>query len=166
MGMAGGGALMEAASGQTRRFMVGEAPPLAGGYTARPESAAEAARTLVPGSAVALASRSVPFEGQPDWRGVCGKTQIAAMIADSLWRSGIVDSLVWISATGRAAVLSGFAQASAAAASVAPIGKAESGAARFVSWLKETSQAWLVVVDDLAESAVPEGCGRRVPLGA
>jgi hypothetical protein len=79
MGMAGGDALVEAASGQTRWFMVGEVPPLAGGYTARPESAAEAARTLVPGSAVALASRSVPFEGQPDWRGVCGKTQIAAM---------------------------------------------------------------------------------------
>jgi hypothetical protein len=63
MGMAGGDALVEAASGQTRWFMVGEVPPLAGGYTARPESAAEAARTLVPGSAVALASRSVPFEG-------------------------------------------------------------------------------------------------------
>jgi hypothetical protein len=74
---------------------------------------------------VALASRSVPFEGQPDWQGVCRKTQIAAMIADSLWRSGIVDLLVWISATDRASVLSGFAQASAAAAGVAPIGKAE-----------------------------------------
>jgi hypothetical protein len=139
MGIAGGDALVEAASGQTRRFMVGKVPPLARGYTARPESTAEAARTLVPGSAVALASRSVPFEGQPDWRAVCGKTQIAAMIADSLWRSGIVDSLVWISATGRAAALSGFAQAAAAAAGVAPTGKAESGAARFVSWLKETS---------------------------
>jgi hypothetical protein len=156
--------LVEAASGQTRRFTVGEVPPLAAEYTARPESAAEAAPILVPGSAVALASRSVPFEGQPDWRGVCGKTQIAAMIANSLRQSGIVDSLVWISATDRAAVLSGFAQASAAAG-VAPIGKAESGAARFASWLRETSQAWLVVFDDLAESAVPEELWPQGPSG-
>ena len=77
----------------------------------------------------------------------------------------IVDSLVWISATDRAAVLSGFAQASSAAAGVAPIAKAESGAARFVSWLRETSQSWLVVFDDLAESAVPEGLWPQALLG-
>jgi hypothetical protein len=42
---------------------------------------------------------------------------------------------------------------------------AESGAARFVGWLRETSQAWLVVFDDLAESAVPEGLWPQGPSG-
>src|SRR5258708_3052119 len=49
-----------------------------------------------------------------DWGRASGKTQLAAAFAESLWRSGQLDLLVWIQATSRAAVLSGYAAATAA----------------------------------------------------
>ena len=57
------------------------------------------------------------------------------MIAESLWRSRGIDGLIWISATNRAAILSGFVQASVAATGLEPTGTANSVAVRFVSWL-------------------------------
>ena len=112
---------------------------------------------LVPGSAFA--------EGPSNWLGACGKTQIAVIIAESLWRSGAVDALIWISATNRASVLSGFVQASVAAIGIEPTGTAESVAARFISWLGETSQPWLVVLDDLTETTDLDGLWPEGPAG-
>jgi tetratricopeptide (TPR) repeat protein len=112
---------------------------------------------LVPGSAFA--------EGPSNWLGSCGKTQIAVAIAESLWRSGAIDALVWISATNRASVLTGLVHASAAATGIEPTGTAESVAARFISWLAETSQPWLVVLDDLPETADLEGLWPEGPAG-
>ena len=167
-----GGALVGMASEQARRFLVGDMPPLAKGFTARPETAAGIADNLVPGTALALVPRSFSPDGSPDWRGVCGKTQIAVMIAEVLWRSGTVDSLVWISAADRASVLSGFVHASVAATGmsvaatgIVPAGTAEAVAARFVRRLSQTSQAWLVVLDDLAEAAVPDELWPQGPWG-
>ena len=98
-----------------RRFRVGEVPPLAEGFTDRPDTAAAVADVLVPGSAMALVPNPSAAESLPNWPAVCGKTQIAVMIAESLWRSRVIDGLIWIPATSRAAVLSGFVQASVAA---------------------------------------------------
>ena len=135
------------------RFRIGEVPPLATGFIDRPDTARGIADILVPGSAVALVPNSAPADGPPDWLSVCGKTQIAAMIAESLWRSRVVDALIWIAATSRASVLSAFVQASVAATGIEPAGTAESVMTRFVSWLGETSRPWLVVLDDLAETS-------------
>jgi hypothetical protein len=66
---------------------MGEIPPLAEGFTGRPDTARGIADILVPGSSLALVPRSASAGGPPDWLGACGKTQIAAMIAESLWRS-------------------------------------------------------------------------------
>ncbi len=114
---------------------------------------------LVPGSAFA--------EGPQNWLGACGKTQIAVIVAESLWRSAAIDALIWINVTSRAAVLSGLVQASVAATGIEPTGTAESVAARFISWLGQTSQQWLVVLDDLTEpenldGLWPEGTAGRV----
>ena len=49
--------------------------------------------------------------GSRDWLGSCGKTQLAAFFAESLWRSREVDLLVWVAATSRASVLAGYAEA-------------------------------------------------------
>jgi tetratricopeptide (TPR) repeat protein len=146
---------------------VGEVPPLAEGFTDRPDTARGIVDALVPGSAVALVPGSAFAEGPQNWLGACGKTQIAVIIAESLWRSGAIDALIWINATSRASVLSRFVQASVAATGIGPIGTAESIAARFVGWLSETSQQWLVVFDDLPESEDldglwPEGLAGRV----
>ena len=70
-----------------RRFRVGEVPPLAEGFTDRPDTARGIVDALVPGSAVALVPGSAFAEGPQNWLGACGKTQIAVIIAESLWRS-------------------------------------------------------------------------------
>jgi tetratricopeptide (TPR) repeat protein len=148
-----------------RRFRIGEVPPLAEGFTDRPDTAGGLADVLVPGSAVALVPDPATAESLPNWPGVGGKTQIAVMIAESLWRSRFVDGLIWIAATSRAAVLAGFVQASVAATGLEPIGTADSVAVRFVSWLGETRQPWLVVLDDLPETVDLAGLWPYGPAG-
>ena len=148
-----------------RRFRVGEVPPLAEGFTARPDTARGIADALVPGSAIALVPGSEFAEGRQNWLGASGKTQIAVMIAESLWRSENIDVLIWVSGTSRASVLSAYAEASAAAAGIEPTGTAESVAARFVSWLGETSRPWLVVFDDLLDAEELDGLWPEGPAG-
>jgi tetratricopeptide (TPR) repeat protein len=151
----------------TQRFRVGEVPPLAEGYTDRPDTARGIVEMLVPGKTVALVPGSAFAEGPSNWLGACGKTQIAVIIAESLWRSGAIDVLMWIPATSRESVLSVYVEASASAFGIAPTGTAESVAARLVSWLSTTDQRWLVVLDDLQDPADldglwPEGSSGRV----
>jgi tetratricopeptide (TPR) repeat protein len=148
-----------------RRFRIGEVPPLAEGFTDRPDTASGLADLLVPGSAVALVPDPAVVETLPNWPGACGKTQIAVMIAESLWRSRVVDGLIWISATNRAAILSGFVEASVAATGLEPTGTADSVAVRFVGRLGATSQPWLVVLDDVPETVDLTGLWPDGPAG-
>ena len=148
-----------------QRFRVGEVPPLAEGYTDRPDTARGIVDALVPGACLALVPGSAFAEGPSNWLGACGKTQIAVIIAESLWRSGGIDALIWISATSRAAVLSGYVQASAAAFGIEPAGTAESVAARLLSWLSATDRSWLVVLDDLQDPSDLDGLWPEGPAG-
>jgi len=148
-----------------RRFRIGDVPPLAEGFTERPDSARGIVDALGPGSAIALVPGSTFAEGPQNWLGASGKTQLAALLAESLWRSGAVDILVWISATSRSSVLSGYAAASVAATGIEPTGTAESVAARFVNWLATTNRAWLVVLDDLPDAAELDGLWPQGPAG-
>jgi tetratricopeptide (TPR) repeat protein len=148
-----------------RRFRIGEVPPLAEGFTDRPDTAGSLAEVFVPGSAVALVPNPAAAESVPNWPSACGKTQIAVMIAESLWRSHVIDGLIWISVTNRAAVLSGLVQASVAATGLEPTGTADSVAVRFVSWLGETRQPWLVVLDDLPKGIDVTGLWPDGPAG-
>ncbi len=148
-----------------QRFRVGEVPPLAEGYTDRPDTARGIVDALVPGVSLALVPGSAFAEGPSNWLGACGKTQIAVIIAESLWRSGGIDALIWISASNRASVLSGYMQASAAAFGIDPAGTAESVAARLLSWLSATDQPWLVVLDDLQETSDLDGLWPEGPAG-
>ena len=144
---------------------MGEVPPLAEGFTERPDTARGIADALVPGTAVALVPGTVFAEGQQNWLGACGKTQIAVMLAELLWRSGDIDVLIWISATSRSAVLSAYVEASVAATGIEPTGTAESVAARFINWLGETSRPWLVVFDDLPDADELDGLWPEGPAG-
>ena len=148
-----------------QRFRVGEVPPLAEGYTDRPDTARGIVDALVPGVSLALVPGSAFAEGPSNWLGACGKTQIAVIIAESLWRSAGIDALIWISATNRASVLSGYVQASAAAFGIEPAGTAESVAARLLSWLSATDQPWLVVLDDLQDPTDLDGLWPEGPAG-
>ena len=149
----------------TRRFRVGDVPPLAEGFTDRPDTARGIVDAVVPGASVALVPGSAFAEGPQNWLGACGKTQIAVIIAESLWRSAAIDILIWVNATSRASVLSGFVEASVASSGIEPTGTAESIVARFVSWLSATSQQWLVVFDDLPDSVDLDGLWPEGPAG-
>jgi len=148
-----------------QRFRVGEVPPLAEGYTDRPDTARGILDALVPGATLALVPGSAFAEGPSNWLGACGKTQIAVILAESLWRSGAIDALIWISATSRASVLSAYVEASVAAFGIVPTGTAESVATRLVSWLVTTSQRWLVVLDDLQDQTDLDGLWPEGPSG-
>ena len=147
------------------RLRIGEVPPLAKGFTDRPDTVRRIVDTLAPGSTVALVPNSASADGPSDWLGACGKTQIAVMIAESLWRSGAIDMLIWITATSRASVLSAFVEASVAATGFEPTGTAESVVVRFIGRLGETSQPWLVVLDDLPEATYLDGLWPEGPAG-
>jgi tetratricopeptide (TPR) repeat protein len=147
----------------------GLVPPLADSFSSRPETAAALAAALVPGAAVALVPARPPT-GSPDWLGTCGKTQLAGYAAESLWHARELSLLLWVTATSRATVLAGYEQA-AAAVGVGAAGDADAAAARFLAWLAETGQPWLVVLDDVAAPAGlaelwPEGPAGRVLITA
>jgi tetratricopeptide (TPR) repeat protein len=66
--------------------------------------------------------------------------------------------VVWVGATGRDAVISGYAQALRDLDLVQHRGgSAERAAGRFLGWLAETDQPWVVVLDDLADPAAMDG---------
>jgi tetratricopeptide (TPR) repeat protein len=136
---------------------VGDVPPLAAGFTDRLDTARGLLDALIPGSAVALVPGSQFAEGPQNWLGACGKTQLAVILAESLWRSGAVDILIWISATSRSSVMTAFVEASVAATGIEPTGTTESVAASFVNWLGQTRRPWLVVLDDLPDATELEG---------
>ncbi len=145
----------------------GSVPPLADGYSSRPETAPGLASALVPGASVALVparDASQAGEGSPDWRGSCGKTQLAVYTAESLWRSSGVELLVWLVAASRASILSGLVEAAAATASD-HVGDAESVAASFLEWLSGISRPWLVVLDDLRDAKDIAGLWPAGPAG-
>ncbi len=142
----------------------GAIPPLADGFSPRPETAASLATALAPGATVALVP-SRPPSGSPDWLGASGKTQLAVYTAESLWHAREVSLLIWITATSRTAMLSGYEQAAAAVLGGGAPSGADAMAARFTGWLAETSQPWLVVLDDLMAPADLDGLWPDGPAG-
>src|SRR5215472_13342121 len=149
----------------------GTVPALAYCYTDRLETAPDLAAALPAGGAVALvpdrAAAPGPAAGPAalDWPRSSGKTQLAAAFAESLWQSGGLDLLVWVQATSRADVLSGYAAATAIATGRDQASSSESVAAQFLSWLSETSRSWLVVLDGLADPADLDGLWPAGPNG-
>jgi tetratricopeptide (TPR) repeat protein len=159
-----------AAGGQVKwPVRSGLVPPLADGLVARPESAPGLAEVLTPGTAIALtparAARAAIAPGAPDWRGIVGKTQVAAQLAESLWQARDIDLLVWVNASSRVSILSAYASVAAVAMGTDPAGDAEAVAARFVNWLSETSRPWLVVLDDLSAAQDVDGLWPAGPTG-
>src|SRR5215472_189406 len=149
----------------------GTVPALAYCYTDRLETAPDLAAALPAGGAIALvpdraaAPDAAADHAAPDWPRSSGKTQLAAAFAESLWQSRALDLLVWIQATSRASVLSGYAAATAAVTGRDQASSCESVAVQFLSWLSETSRPWLVVFDDLADPADLDGLWPAGPAG-
>ncbi|HYK67455.1 MAG TPA: tetratricopeptide repeat protein [Streptosporangiaceae bacterium] len=153
----------------------GTVPALADDFRTRPETAPSLAAALPAGAAVALVpARGSDLTASPGpvaaldarhWQRSSGKTQLAAAFAESLWQSRGVDLMVWIDATSRESVLSGYAAATAAATGRDQASSSESVAAQFLSWLGETRRSWLVVLDDLAGTSTLDGLWPAGPAG-
>ncbi len=148
-----------------RPVRLGTVPALADGFIARSAPAPDLRTALRPGTTAALVPAQAAAGRARDWLASCGKTQLAVAYAESLWQAREVDLLIWVVATSRAAVLSGYVEAAAAAMGADPAADAESVAARFLSWLGETSRPWLVVLDDLCDAADLEKLWPRGPAG-
>ncbi|MDG4763308.1 FxSxx-COOH system tetratricopeptide repeat protein [Solwaraspora sp. WMMD406] len=84
--------------------------------------------------------------------GGVGKTQLAANLAEQLWRDRQVDLLVWVTATSRSSVLTSYAQAAGDVTGVED-SDPDQGAGRLLAWLAGTDKRWLIVLDDLADPA-------------
>ncbi|MGO9500493.1 MAG: tetratricopeptide repeat protein [Streptosporangiaceae bacterium] len=147
------------------RVMSGTVPPLADGFISRPETGPGLQSALGPGGLAVLVPHRDGVGGPPDWLGSCGKSQLAISYARSAWQSGTVDLLIWIVATSRASVLSGYVEAAVSMMGIDPADEAESVASRFVAWLGETTRQWLVVFDDLADAADLAGLWPEGPAG-
>jgi tetratricopeptide (TPR) repeat protein len=145
----------------------GAVPPLADRFSTRPETAPDLGMALERSAAVALLPRSrrLGAGSSHDWLRCSGKTQLAASYAESQWKARALDLLVWIDASSTASILSGYvATAQALTGTIMP-GTAESVAASFLGWLRETDRRWLIVLDDLPDSSVLHGLWPSGPAG-
>jgi tetratricopeptide (TPR) repeat protein len=169
-------------------------PPLAAFYGPRPETGF--AGTSGPAEQTApLASAREIGSYVLTGPGGTGKTQLAAAYARSLWQSRDTELVVWITASSRAAILAGyaeaFAQTSRAPGGPAPVrgavtpagpeGRAaaagrsarsyglgedqEQLAHRFLRWLSESTRSWLVILDDLTDASDLAGLWPRGAMG-
>lgn len=147
--------------------IAGAIPPLADCFTPRPQSGPGPLEAGGDGQWLTLTAPPVPVH---DWAGGTGKTQLAVHLA-RIWRQASqAGLLIWLGAGSRESVLSGYARAAAGQSGAATAGAgaaddAETAAARFLSWLAETRQPWLVVLDGLSDPGTIEGLRPEGPSG-
>jgi len=97
--------------------------------------------------------------------GGTGKTHLAAVCAHMLRRDMGLPLTVWVTAAGRDAVVSSYAQALRHVGVHATGANPEQAAQQFLAWLATTDQPWLVVLDDLASKAAMHGLWPHGPAG-
>jgi tetratricopeptide (TPR) repeat protein len=143
----------------------GVMPALADRFCARADTAADLAAALVARAVVVLVPAPIAGKGPGGWLESCGKTQLAVSVAESIWLSGKLELLAWVAASSRASVISGYVEAAAATMGADPDGDGEAVAERFAGWLRRTSRPWLIVFDDLRDTADLEGLWPAGPAG-
>jgi tetratricopeptide (TPR) repeat protein len=142
----------------------GSVPALADRFSTRPETGPDLKLALGRTGAVMLAPRGrrVGAGSSQDWLRCSGKTQLAAFFAESQWRAGALDLLVWVDASSMSSILADYVDAAAVVTGTRSAGDAETVAAGFLGWLAQTDRRWLVVLDDLAD---PDSLAGRWPAG-
>ncbi|MET7698651.1 tetratricopeptide repeat protein [Streptomyces sp. NPDC005485] len=147
---------------------VGAIPAQAGGFQDRAETVLLDRALLLTGvTGVTHATPTAVLAGL----GGTGKTQLAARYARTLWQSGDLDVLVWVTAAETSAVISSYAAAATELlGSTSPV-NADQAATAFLAWLEpkfgQRPCRWLVVLDDVTDPdhlcglwppASPTGC--------
>lgn len=133
-------------------LLSGVVPPLADAYRQRLETGPDLRSNLRPGEIVVL-TQGEKTVAAPSGQGGTGTTQLAAEFARAVWNSRSVDLIAWVSATGREAIVSGFAHAADTVGAALPDDDAATAAARFVRWLARTERPWILVLDNLTAVA-------------
>jgi tetratricopeptide (TPR) repeat protein len=151
---------------QSGILLSGTVPPLADTYYTRTETNPELATSLHPGETVVLVDGD-ETDSAPAGQGGTGKTQLAVEFTHAMWNGRLVEVLVWVTATNRESIITGFAQAANTVDASHPGEGAEVAAARFIAWLSHTTRPWALVIDDLAaladlEDLWPGGASGRV----
>ena len=83
-----------------------------------------------------------------------------------MWRKETPDGvLVWLAAASRDSALSGYRQAALERSGMVPAEDAETTATRFLAWLADTRQPWLVVLDGVTDPAELGGLWPAGPAG-
>ena len=144
--------------------MSGRIPPLAVSCSPRPETGS-GLRSLPPGQATVLIAADDAATGGLGRLGGTGKTHLAAVLAREHLDERVSDLVVWITATGREAVIGGYAQALRDCGEPAAGEGPEQAAGAFLDWLATTDRPWLVVLDDLSDPAAIEGLWPRGAAG-
>ncbi len=144
-------------------ILSGQIPPVAASYVARQETGLSLASLttqttlLVPAKDTA---RSL------DGLGGTGKTSLAAALATECHDTRTAHLVLWVTATGRDAVLTGYAQALRDLGEGPYPGESpEHAADRFLNWLKRPDLRWLVVLDAVAGPAAVDGLWPAGPSG-
>jgi tetratricopeptide (TPR) repeat protein len=130
----------------------GAIPPLAESFHQRPETGLDLRAGLYPGDTVVL-THGEDTAATPATQGGTGKTQIAVAFSHALWGGRAVDALVWVPATSREAIVTGFARAARTVGAADQALPAEAAAGRFTGWLAHTRRPWALILDDLASLA-------------
>ena len=145
--------------------LAGSVPPLDNWFIPRPETGLETAGGVRPGETVVLTdSGQEPVTGHAALGGT-GKTQLAVAYARSIWAAHAVELLVWVTASSRDGIVTGYADALAAMGAADPRDDGAAAARRFLSWLAGTDRPWLVVLDGLAEPVDADGLWPEGPAG-
>ena len=146
--------------------LAGQLPPLDESFSARPETGFGLTTGLPAGEVVVLTHPDQATDQPLAALGGTGKTQLALASARSLWQSGEVELLAWVTGSSRDAILTGYTQGLRAVhAATGEAESAEATAARFLSWLAGTGRSWLVVIDDVTDLADLEGLWPWGPAG-
>ena len=142
-------------------------PQLADRYTIRPETGPDLGRALERSAVVALTPRARRGDAPSgsELLRCTGKTQMAVHYAESQWQARAIDLLVWIDASTKESILSGYADAVTTLTGERPAGTAEWTATSFLHWLSLTDRRWLMVLDDLPDASVLEGLWPRGTAG-
>ena len=99
-----------------------------------------------------------------DGLGGTGKTSLASALAYECHDNQAAHLVLWVTATGQDAVLTGYAQALRDLGEGPYPGESpEHAADHFLDWLRRTDLPWLVVLDEIADPAALDGLWPQAP---
>ena len=140
-------------------LLSGIVPPLADSYYQRPETGLALRNGLYPGDTVVL-THGEETALAPAAQGGTGKTQLAVAYARALWSLRAVEVLVWVTATNRDAIITGYAEAAGMVGATGAVGAAgAAGAAGVFGATGAVGPTGVFGATGAADHGAPAGAG-------